>query len=553
MEARTEKTLVIETGILCNNRCTFCYQHGYRRISRVDMLVPRQTIQDRMEWGIANGFSELSLTGGEPTIRKDFIDIVRSARDIGYQRVAVTTNGNRLSDVDFFRQAVSAGLDGMGVSIHGGSSHVHDQVTGRPGSFLNAVKAIRNGVKATRALGEKRFRLNTFTVLHAGIIDDLPAFTAMLAMLGVRLMILQPAITGKSNVSPVDQVELGRLIDAIRTSAMAGASGGYRLKPFNIPPCLLADVAEGLDLTMYGRLQFRESDHEDPSGHIRGQEVGFVRFPACADCRKAAFCSGINVALLPDADLLQAFKAIDNTGEAPIWVTGTELLSAEGIWTLLHHFGDRQVVVCTGGTHRAGAGLFAAIDRFNDPFGHRLGLVYQPRDPGSSDRIIRDAGNGEWLIETVRAAVGFGFRGGISIVGSSEHGFAAFLGMVRDFMRDCGSGNDIDIFVAGPGCVPGGSPAALEEIARIAGDWSAVGRLVLIAGQQDTGWRPGFLSDESKTTHCRFQTVNAINVPSTAFDGKILSLLNWSVPPGTDRSRDIPPDFLVRSLDVKPF
>jgi len=553
MEGRAHKTLVVETGILCKNRCVFCYQHGYRRIAGADMLVPRETIQERMEWGIANGFDELSLTGGEPTIRKDFIDILAAARRMGYQRVAVTTNGSRLADVDFFRQAVSAGLDGMGVSIHGGTSPVHEAVTGRAGSFPAAIKAIRNGVRAAMALGEKRFRLNTFTVLHSGIVDDLASFTSMLAAIGVRLMILQPPIAGKSNVTPVEWVGLDRTLDAVRGAAIAAASGGYRLKPFNIPPCLLADVADGLDLTMYGRLQYRESDREDPSGHIMGQEVGFVRFPACARCRKAAFCSGISVALLPDSDLLQAFRSIDVQDDSPIWLAGTELLSTDGIRQILCRLSTRHVILCTGGTHRAGTGLFHALQSGEAGGLHRLGLIYQARDPGSSDRIICDAGNGDWLLETVRSAEACGYRGGITISGSAEPGFATFLMKARAILKGGGPGDDVHVFVAGPGSAPGGSWQALEQIAEIVGSWDAADRFVLLTGGHGTDWKPAFLSVDGRNRTPMFQKIESIDVPSTAFDGRILSLLNWSVPAGTDRSREVPADFLVESLDVRPF
>ena len=67
MAALHNKTLAVETGIFCNNHCVFCYQKGYRHLPEYQKLVSKEEIISRMQWGIANGFDEVSFTGGEPS------------------------------------------------------------------------------------------------------------------------------------------------------------------------------------------------------------------------------------------------------------------------------------------------------------------------------------------------------------------------------------------------------------------------------------------------------------------------------------------------------
>ena len=144
MAATHYRTLVIETGILCNNRCVFCYQRGYRALPGYPKLVPGEEVRERMRWGLANGFDEVSLTGGEPTVRPDFLELVRYAREIGYRRMAITTNGWRLASPDFFQEACAAGLTSLGVSIHGPTAEIHD-AAGRDAQAAGADEVVPAG------------------------------------------------------------------------------------------------------------------------------------------------------------------------------------------------------------------------------------------------------------------------------------------------------------------------------------------------------------------------------------------------------------------------
>ncbi|TRM80530.1 GTP 3',8-cyclase MoaA, partial [Sulfolobus sp. F3] len=45
------------------------------------------------------GIRSVKLTGGEPTLRRDLIEIIKGLKELGYQDVSMTTNGFLLRDL----------------------------------------------------------------------------------------------------------------------------------------------------------------------------------------------------------------------------------------------------------------------------------------------------------------------------------------------------------------------------------------------------------------------------------------------------------------------
>ena len=86
------------------------------------------------------------LSGGEPTVHPDYQEVVRLARELGYRHIQTITNGRRFCYPDFLAKAVAAGLDEVTFSLHGQTPQLHDRLTRVPGSFVQAVSALRNAL-----------------------------------------------------------------------------------------------------------------------------------------------------------------------------------------------------------------------------------------------------------------------------------------------------------------------------------------------------------------------------------------------------------------------
>jgi MoaA/NifB/PqqE/SkfB family radical SAM enzyme len=88
------------------------------------------------------------MTGGEGTLRYDFLDLVSFAKDtLHFENISVITNGSRFCDERFAEEAIRRGVDDVIVSIHGHDPALHDHLVDRKGSFDEVVLAVRNILK----------------------------------------------------------------------------------------------------------------------------------------------------------------------------------------------------------------------------------------------------------------------------------------------------------------------------------------------------------------------------------------------------------------------
>ncbi len=84
----------------CNLRCVYCMPlHGLRFLPREELLTPAE-IETIVRAAVDVGFDKVRLTGGEPTLRPDLVEIVeRLGRIEGLHTIAMTTNGIRLPEL----------------------------------------------------------------------------------------------------------------------------------------------------------------------------------------------------------------------------------------------------------------------------------------------------------------------------------------------------------------------------------------------------------------------------------------------------------------------
>lgn len=89
----------------------------------------------------------LSLTGGEPTIRKEFFKFLRyAARKDPEMNVAIVSNGRMFSYKEFVDKMLKTGLKNLKfcIALYGHNQKLHDAITRTPGSFEQTIKGIKN-------------------------------------------------------------------------------------------------------------------------------------------------------------------------------------------------------------------------------------------------------------------------------------------------------------------------------------------------------------------------------------------------------------------------
>lgn len=130
----------------CNLRCSHCYQSG-ERTEELTFSEIKETIGEVSEtlkdWGkeynidFSSGFN---ITGGEPLLRKDLVQILEWIRQRGFD-IYLLTNGTLITK-QWAGILAGLGLKGVQVSMEG-PEDIHEDIRGK-GSFSSALSGVRS-------------------------------------------------------------------------------------------------------------------------------------------------------------------------------------------------------------------------------------------------------------------------------------------------------------------------------------------------------------------------------------------------------------------------
>jgi MoaA/NifB/PqqE/SkfB family radical SAM enzyme len=165
----------------CNLRCVMC---KYWQTEHEEVL---DSDRWRAVFGelVALGCRKLHFSGGEVFLRRDFLDLVESAVDLGL-KVNVTTNGT-LIDRERAKRLAASGVNSVSISLDGPTARSHDAVRGQAHAFRRSLRTIRR----LRAHGERvRVRVN-FVVMRRNF-RRLPAMVRLAGALGAEELLPMP-------------------------------------------------------------------------------------------------------------------------------------------------------------------------------------------------------------------------------------------------------------------------------------------------------------------------------------------------------------------------
>lgn len=134
------KRLDLKVGFSCNNNCRFCVQAHKRELG--DRTTEELKVE--MDKGRETGCEGIVFTGGEPTVRKDVIELVKYAKDVGYRVIQLQSNGRMFSYTDFVKKLIRSGANEFSPALHGHTPEIHDYLTRSPGAFNQVVQGIKN-------------------------------------------------------------------------------------------------------------------------------------------------------------------------------------------------------------------------------------------------------------------------------------------------------------------------------------------------------------------------------------------------------------------------
>jgi radical SAM protein with 4Fe4S-binding SPASM domain len=125
---------MVEVADRCNEACVHCYQIQGQR-GELDTAEWKHIFDQLAELGVML----LTISGGEPTLRKDFLELVRYAREL---RFAVRIYSNALNITEAMARELGAlAVQEVQISLYSHRAENHDAVTRVPGSFSRVESA----------------------------------------------------------------------------------------------------------------------------------------------------------------------------------------------------------------------------------------------------------------------------------------------------------------------------------------------------------------------------------------------------------------------------
>ncbi|MBC7130147.1 GTP 3',8-cyclase MoaA [Candidatus Bathyarchaeota archaeon] len=129
----------------CNLNCVYCHSEGEDKNLHAWSEMTAEEIIRLSKIAVSLGITRIKLTGGEPLLRKDILEIVRGISSInGLEELSMTTNGTLLAPIA--HELRMNGLDRVNISIPTIEDEVYCKLTG--GRLEDALEGVKAAVDA---------------------------------------------------------------------------------------------------------------------------------------------------------------------------------------------------------------------------------------------------------------------------------------------------------------------------------------------------------------------------------------------------------------------
>ena len=262
---RPMRDLRISVMDRCNFRCPYCmpretFHEGYRFLKSSERLSFEEIVR-LARLTVPLGVRKLRITGGEPLLRPNLIDLVGDLTSIpGIEDVALTTNGVLLAK--YASELKAAGLARVTISL----DSLDPEVFARMSGGFGGVEDVLDGIEHARRAGLAPIKVNA--VIQRGVNDH----TALQLVehfrgSGVIVRFIEYMDVGNRN-----HWDPARVVPSKELAGRIGAR--WPLRPLS--PNYRGEVAERCEFV-------------DGSG-----EIGFISSvsqPFCGDCSRARLSS----------------------------------------------------------------------------------------------------------------------------------------------------------------------------------------------------------------------------------------------------------------------
>ncbi len=193
----------------CNLNCFYCHHEGCLNDSR---RMSPQEIEKIVEVGTEFGIRKIKLTGGEPLVREDIVDIVAATTKPKIEEVSMTTNGTLLAKIA--AELADAGLNRVNISLDTLDETTYERITGR-----KLLHEVLEGIDAALAADLTPVKLNM--VLLAGVNErEVERMIAYTSERGIIVQLIELLDAGGKNFTTYHR-NLDDIEQSLRERAVA--------------------------------------------------------------------------------------------------------------------------------------------------------------------------------------------------------------------------------------------------------------------------------------------------------------------------------------------
>lgn len=219
---RTVDYLRLSVTDRCNERCLYCRPHHYSGWhGSADQLADDDLVRI-VRIATELGFRKFRLTGGEPLLRPNLVELVRRMAAVpGVECLGLSTNGLKLPELA--APLRSAGLRTVNLSLDALSPEVYRRITG------GRVGPVIEGIRAALTADFEFVKLNTVLMrrLNEDQIWPLIRFASELGV-PLRLIELMP-LTSRDVLTPDNFLSIGEVIQWLKRREELTAMPDVRL------------------------------------------------------------------------------------------------------------------------------------------------------------------------------------------------------------------------------------------------------------------------------------------------------------------------------------
>lgn len=180
----------------CNSRCKTCGRWKFSNLAKNDLTTEQvfKLLKEAVDFGMRGYYA----FGGEPMLRKDIVEILKYAHDLGMITV-LNTNGFSVAQR---AKEISQHTDFCYISIDAPDEQ-HDFIRGRKGSFKEAVEAVK---KMSEAGGTRTTIVSVASKLNIDRMEEMANFATKLGV-GIEFNAVDPSPTDPHNVTRLTEEE----------------------------------------------------------------------------------------------------------------------------------------------------------------------------------------------------------------------------------------------------------------------------------------------------------------------------------------------------------